>query len=69
VDVVRAPIYAVQQGAAVAAAWPLLATATAGTLIGTLLGERVLFGLSPATFRRVVAVLVGALGIWLLWRA
>ena len=37
-------------------------------LVGTLVGERVLFGLSPATFRRILAAAVGLLGLWLLGR-
>jgi len=69
VDVVRAPIYVARAGGAVGAAWPLVLAATAGALLGTLLGERALFGLSPDRFRRVVAALVGALGLWLLWQA
>ena len=66
VDVVRTPIYVVRQGGAVAAAWPLVATSTAGVLVGTLLGERALFGLSPERFRQLLATLIGLLGVWLL---
>lgn len=66
VDVVRSPIYVVRQGGAVAAAWPLVATSTAGVLAGTLLGERALFGLTPERFRQLLATLIGLLGVWLL---
>ena len=66
VDVVRTPIYVVRQGGAVAAAWPLVATSTVGVLVGTLLGERALFGLTPERFRQLLATLIGVLGIWLL---
>lgn len=66
VDVVRTPIYVVRQGGAVAAAWTLVSTSTAGVLVGTLLGERALFGLSPDRFRQLVAALIGVLGVWLL---
>jgi hypothetical protein len=38
-------------------------------VVGTLLGERVLFGLSPLTFRRLLAAAVGLLGVWLLFRS
>ena len=43
-----------------------VAAATAGVLIGTWAGERVLVGLSPALFSKLVAVGVGGLGLWLL---
>ncbi len=38
------------------------------TLIGTLWGERLLFGLSPDTFRRVVGILIAGLGLWLIFK-
>ena len=66
VDAARAPLYLWRAGPAIAAAWPLVATATAGVVAGTLLGERLLLGLPPARFRRIVAALVGVLGAWLL---
>lgn len=66
VDVVRTPIYVVRQGSAVGQAWTLVATSTIGVLVGTLLGERALFGLSPERFRHLLATLIGALGSWLL---
>jgi uncharacterized membrane protein YfcA len=37
-------------------------------VIGTVLGERLLFGLSPERFRRIVGILVGVLGVWLVTR-
>ena len=43
--------------------------ATAGVLVGTLAGERILFGLGPRQFRRAIAALVGLLGIWLIVQA
>lgn len=66
VDLVRTPLYVSRAGAALVEAWPVVAVATAGAVGGTLLGERVLLGLRPATFQRAVAVLVGLLGLWLL---
>ena len=35
-------------------------------IVGTMLGERLLFGLSAQRFRRIVSMSIGALGIWLL---
>ena len=69
VDLVRTPVYVVREGTALRAAWPLVVAATIGAVGGTLLGERILLGLRPVTFRRGVAVLVGLLGLWLVWRA
>lgn len=68
VDIVRTPVYLSRAGSAVLSAWPIVATATLGTLAGTLLGERVLLGMPPERFRRIVAILVGLLGAWILWR-
>jgi len=67
VDVVRTPLYVAREGGAIVSAWPFVATATVGVIAGTLMGERAILGLSPERFRRVVAVLVGLLGIWLLF--
>jgi hypothetical protein len=69
VDVVRTPLYVARAGGAVLAAWPAVLAATVGAIVGTLVGERALLGLSPERFRQVVAALVGALGVWLLARA
>jgi uncharacterized membrane protein YfcA len=69
VDVARTPFYVMGEGASLMASWPIIATATAGAIVGTLIGERVLLGLSPVTFRRIVGGLVGVLGVWLLWSA
>ena len=66
VDAARAPLYLWRAGDAIAAAWIPVTIATAGVVIGTLLGERLLLGLPPAHFRRLVAALVGLLGVWLL---
>jgi hypothetical protein len=35
-------------------------------LIGTVVGERMLLGLSPRRFAQIVGVAIGALGFWLL---
>ena len=67
VDAVRTPIYVARAGGAVLDVWPIVVAATFGTLVGTVLGERVLFGISPITFRRIVAGLIGLLGLWMLW--
>lgn len=66
VDAARGPLYLLRAGSQVMAMWQPVLVASAGVVVGTLLGSRILFGLSPARFQRIVAVLVGVLGIWLL---
>ena len=66
VDAARLPIYLWRAGPDLIPLAAPIAVATAGVLLGTVLGERLLLGLSPERFRRVVGVLIGLLGIWLL---
>lgn len=65
VDAARTPVYVWSAGSELYRAWLLIAVATVGVLLGTLLGERVLMGMAPVRFRRIVSVLIGALGVWL----
>lgn len=69
VDAARTPVYLWQAGPGIASLWLPLLVATAGVLAGTLAGERLLFGMAPDRFRRVVATLIGLLGLLLLVRA
>ena len=69
VDTARAPIYIWRAGPALVSLTTPIAVATAGVLIGTVLGERLLLGLSAERCRRGVSVLIGMLGVWLLTRA
>lgn len=68
VDAARAPVYLFAAGGALLTLWLPIAIATAGVLAGTLLGERILLGMPRARFARVVAVAVGLLGLWLLFK-
>jgi uncharacterized membrane protein YfcA len=63
------PVYLATQGQEMAGLWPFLLTATAGAVVGTLVGERILRRLPEAVYRRLVAGLVLALGIFMLVRA
>jgi hypothetical protein len=65
VDAMRTPIYVWRAGVALESLTASMAVATVGVLIGTLLGERILLGLSMRQFRYAIAVLIGLLGIWL----
>jgi uncharacterized protein len=69
VDAARTPVYLWRAGPDLRSVAGLIAVATAGVLLGTLIGERLLLRLSPTAFRWVVHIAVGALGLWLLFRA
>lgn len=66
VDAARAPIYLYIAGAELRSLWVPIAIATAGVLVGTILGERILLGMPRDRFARLVAVAIGILGLWLL---
>jgi uncharacterized protein len=68
VDIARTPVYLWRGGAALKALWPLIAVAMLGVLLGTLIGERILFGLTPPRFRRVVGSIVFVVGVIVLVR-
>jgi uncharacterized membrane protein YfcA len=69
VDAVRLPVYLVTQAGDLAGAWPVIALATAGVVLGTLAGERVLRRVPEPVFRRVVAALILALGVLMFFEA
>ena len=69
VDLVRTPVYLHGHGAALVDSWRLVALCIAGVLAGTLLGERLLIGLSRERFRTLVSIAVGLLGLWFLFRS
>jgi uncharacterized membrane protein YfcA len=66
VDLARAPVYLYHAGTRLLSLWEPIAIAALGVLIGTLMGERLLLGLSRARFRLVVSLAIGALGLWFL---
>jgi len=63
VDGARLPVYLVQGHRSILEAWPAVAIATAGVLVGTLVGARLLAWIPEPIFGRVVSGLVLALGI------
>jgi uncharacterized membrane protein YfcA len=65
VDLVRTPIYVWRAGSVLSTLTIPLSVATVGVLIGTVLGERILLGLSIRQFRFAIAILIGLLGVWL----
>lgn len=66
VDAARMPVYLWTSGATLTALGAPIGAATAGVVIGTLIGERLLMGLSARAFRIVVGTFIGLLGVWLL---
>jgi uncharacterized protein len=68
VDGARLPVYLVTQGREIADLWPFLVVAMSGAVLGTMAGERLLHRIPEATYRRLVAVLVLALGVFMLFR-
>ncbi len=69
VDLARTPVYLWSVGARLLPLALPIGLAAVGVLIGTVLGERVLLGLSTRTFGRVVGGAIGLLGLWLLFGA
>ena len=67
VDVARMPTYFITQGRQIASIWTLVLIATIGTIVGTIFGERLLRLIPGPLFRRVVAILVLALGIYMMF--
>jgi hypothetical protein len=65
VDLVRTPIYVWQAGGVLTTLVVPLSVATVGVLIGTMLGERLLLGMSISQFRFAISILIGLLGVWL----
>ncbi|HEY5022118.1 MAG TPA: sulfite exporter TauE/SafE family protein [Gemmatimonadaceae bacterium] len=68
IDAARMPIYLWRAGGTLVTVLAPIGLATAGVVIGTLAGERLLLGLSPERFRRIVGILIGVLGLWLVFK-
>lgn len=68
VDAARMPVYFATQWRELSAIWPLVLIATAGALVGTLVGVPVLRRIPENLFRRIVAVILVLLGVYMLTR-
>ena len=66
VDLARTPVYLWRAGGELGELIPTIVVMAVGVLIGTLAGERFLRRLPKRTFRKVVAIAVGLVGIWLI---
>jgi uncharacterized protein len=65
VDGARMPVYLATEWRDIARIWPLVLTATVAVVVGTALGARVLGRLPQQMFRRVIAVLLIILGLYM----
>ena len=65
VDGARLPVYLWTQSAEIARIWPLVAIASVGVVIGTALGTRILGRVPDHVFRRLLAVLLLVLGLYM----
>ena len=63
VDVARVPVYLFAEASRIASIWPWVAAGTAGAAAGTVAGWHTLRHLPERHFRRVVALLLIALGV------
>jgi uncharacterized protein len=65
-DMARTPVYLYRGRLKITEVWGVIVIAVVAVLAGTLLGERVLFGLSPDRYRVIISLAIGALGGWFL---
>jgi uncharacterized membrane protein YfcA len=68
VDAVRMPIYFATEHELIITHWPTAAIATAGVIVGTFVGSRLLERIPDRVFKRVVSVLIFSLGMFMLFR-
>jgi uncharacterized membrane protein YfcA len=61
------PVYLAAERSGLLQMWPLIAISIVGVVAGTLLGTRVLRNVPDRLFRRIVALLLLALGTWMLF--
>jgi uncharacterized membrane protein YfcA len=69
VDIARTPVYLWRAGPELLGLYGPLGVATAGVLLGTIVGERILLGIPPRRFRMIVGAVIGALGVWIVAQA
>lgn len=65
VDAARMPVYILTDWSELLHIWPVIAVAIGGVVTGTVVGSRLLKQVPESQFRAVVAVLLLALGMWM----
>ena len=68
VDGARMPVYLMMQGRELARMWTWISLAALGVTVGTVVGSRVLAGISDVWFHRVLALVLALLGGAMMWR-
>jgi uncharacterized protein len=68
VDGARMPVYLATQSREMSTMWIAIAIATAGVVLGTLVGSRVLARIPDVWFHRVLAIVLAGLGIAMVMR-
>lgn len=68
VDLARMPVYVGTQWSALLDRWPLIALASVGCLTGTALGKKLLAHVPQSAFRKIVCVVLVAVGVFVLAR-
>lgn len=66
VDGARLPVYLVTNGKEIAALWPFVVIATVGVVLGTAFGTRLLGRIPERSFRRIVALLLLSLALYMI---
>jgi uncharacterized membrane protein YfcA len=69
VDAARMPVYVAAEGPRLIALTPTIALASAGAVLGTLVGARLLKAIPPDSFRKTVGALILMLGVYMFFRA
>lgn len=65
VDGARLPVYLATEWRGILGIWPLLLTTSLAVVVGTVVGTRALARLPQRSFRRVIAVLLVVLGVYM----
>ena len=68
VDAARMPVYFAMEARGILAAWPSIVAGVAGVVAGTLWGVRLLRLIPENIFRKMLSVLIVALGVYMLLR-
>ena len=68
VDAARMPLYFWQHGHELRGLVSWMAVATAGVIVGTVVGNRALGRTPERYFRRIVAIVLAVLGLWMIVR-
>ncbi|MHB8104004.1 MAG: sulfite exporter TauE/SafE family protein [Dehalococcoidales bacterium] len=66
VDIARMPVYLAFQWDQITSIWTYILIATAGVIIGTLGGKRILKKIPEHIFKKIVSAIILLIGIWIL---